>query len=269
VKIDELLEKHDIDSIQKTTRITKENLQKIIARDFEHVNKVQALGFLSILEREYGPLEDLREDWEEYFHTIEEDEKIVLSIQPNNSSSTRTKINQEMNPQLVLAGIGLLVLVFVAFMAFDADKQEKQAPPIPKMSVDLNDTNETLDENHTQVSEANTTSLNADQNATPSLLVDQNISSSALQIVPGKKLWFGMVDVTTKDKSDQIIDKPFDINLTKPIAIVTSKATFSLKNKTSKKDYMDYKKHYFKVENGTLSEITKEQFVALGGPKKW
>lgn len=84
-----------------------------------------------------------------------------------------------------------------------------------------------------------------------------------------KKLWFGMVDVTTQAKSDQIIDKPFDINLTKPMVIVTSKATFSLQNQNSKKDYMDYKKHYFKIENGILSEITRDQFVLLGGPKKW
>ncbi|MDD5360209.1 MAG: hypothetical protein PHI79_04060 [Sulfurovaceae bacterium] len=259
MKIDELLEKHDIDSIQKTTRITKENLKKMISKDFENLNKVQAFGFLSILEREYGAVEDLREDWEEYFHTIEENEKLVLPVRQDNSFLTGMKIDKETNPKLVLAGIGLLILVFVAFMAYDSDTKEIKVPPVPKVVTDLTDTNEVIDENHTQVAETNTTSL---QN-------EQNITSSTLQIIPVKKLWFGIVDIASQVKNDQIIDKPFDINLTKPIVIVTSKATFSLQNQNSKKDYRDYRKHYFKVENGTLSEITRDQFVLLGGPKTW
>lgn len=269
MNIDELLEKHDFNSIQKTTRITKENLQKLISKDFENLNKAQALGFLSILDREYGVVEDLREDWEEYFSNREENEKILLQTQPNSTYLTSMTKPKETNPQLVLAGIGLLVLIFVAFMAYDGDTKEVVVPPVPKV-VDLNDTNDILDENHTvqNNNEANVTNANSENNTTMPQ-GELNVTSSALKIVPMKKLWFGMVDITTQAKSDQIIDKPFDINLTKPMVIVTSKATFSLQNQNSKKDYRDYKKHYFKIENGILSEITRNQFVLLGGPKKW
>jgi len=147
VKIDELLEQYDIDSIQKTTKVTKKNLKRILAKDFDKLNKAQAFGFLSILEREYGVIEDLRESCEEYFANIEENEKLASQIEPNRP--IYMKLKKTFDSQLILAAIGFLVLLFVAFMAFDPDS--KDDIQIPKITVDLNDTNATLDTNSSDV----------------------------------------------------------------------------------------------------------------------
>lgn len=273
--IDELVEQQGIDNIQKTTRITKENLKKIISKDFGNLNKAQVFGFLSILEREYGVIDNLRGLCEEYYADEEKIENATPQIQPNRTYSVNTRSNPLDSKLIWLIG-GLSALFFIAFMAFD--KGDKPDMQIPKMTADLNDTNRTIDLNGTQKKEANATDINAtnsdvDKNTTDlnstNVNLDKNVIVSTLQIVPTKKIWFGMVDLGSKAKKDLIVDKPFVIDTIKSMLIATSKATFSLQDQSGKTEYKDFKSHYFKVDKGVLSEITKEQFVTLGGPKKW
>jgi len=240
VKIDELLEQHDIDSIQKTTKITKENLKRILAKDFEKLNKAQVFGFLSILEREYGSIEDLREYAQEYFVDIEESERVALSIEQNRSFSISMKPKKAFDSQLIFAAIGFLVLLFVAFMAFDPDS--KDDIQVPKITVDLNDTNATLDTNSsdTNSSDINSTIKNK-ANATSSN-VEQNMTVPAKKQSPNKTI------------EDQTIDKSSSIDDNKSKIITKSKSTSSLQNNKTKTNHNNHKRDYIKVEDGNKSK---------------
>ncbi|MBD3807800.1 MAG: hypothetical protein IE880_03685 [Epsilonproteobacteria bacterium] len=234
MKIDEFLEQYDIDSIQKSTKITKENLRKILAKDFANLNKAQVFGFLSILEREYGAIEDLMQSAQEYFADIEESEKLALSIEPNRSFSISMKPKKAFDSQLIFVVIGFLVLLFVAFMAFDSDS--KDGMQVPKMTVDINDTNVTSDinssdTNSTIKNEANTTSSN----------VKQNMTMPIEKQSPNKTI------------EDQTIDNSYGSDDNKSKIITKKRSTSSLRNNKIKTNHNNHKRDYIKVEESNKS----------------
>jgi hypothetical protein len=68
MQLNEIIEEHSLPSISQKTRIAQENLEALVARDWSRLKKVQALGFISILEREYHvDLSGLREECRAYF----------------------------------------------------------------------------------------------------------------------------------------------------------------------------------------------------------
>ncbi len=69
--LNEIIENNTLEQIGRRTRLTEENLEKLFSRDFKGFTKVQTLGFISILEREYrADLSDLRNDCMGYFDGV-------------------------------------------------------------------------------------------------------------------------------------------------------------------------------------------------------
>lgn len=78
MQLNEILEEHTLESISERTRIPLENLESLINGDWERLKKVQALGFISILEREYGAdLSGLRKECRNYFDSHRPTEKRI------------------------------------------------------------------------------------------------------------------------------------------------------------------------------------------------
>ncbi len=96
MQLNEIIEENSLPTISKRTRIPLEYLEAIIEQDWSKMNKVQALGFISILEREYqADLSDFATDCRAYFSHIasEEEEEAPLIITPI-ESDTKKKIIQ-------------------------------------------------------------------------------------------------------------------------------------------------------------------------------
>ncbi len=80
--LNEIIENNTIEQISRRTRLTEENLEKLFSQDFKGLTKVQALGFISILEREYRTdLSDMRNKCLEYFGDI---------VKTNNNSKAQS-----------------------------------------------------------------------------------------------------------------------------------------------------------------------------------
>ena len=54
MQLNEILEENTIKSISQKTKISEENLENLLAANFDALKKIKALGFISILEREYN-----------------------------------------------------------------------------------------------------------------------------------------------------------------------------------------------------------------------
>ncbi|GEM_PF-1612549 len=268
--LSEILEENSVQSIHDKTKISIDILNKIISKDFSSFKKVQAFGFISILEREYGGrIDDLHDECEEFFAAnIKED---VPFIAPDVVKKAR-------KPQWILWLVGFGVLALTTYFLMQSSMQND----VPVYKEDTNLT-ALSDVNHSIEAQAvieSNISMNAkDKNITvPALTTDNNASlatdnnSTGLQqfkIIPTTKLWFGMMDLNTKKLQNSIISNAFNIDTTKQWLIATSKASFSLQSPNGLIEFKDFKVHYFKVDNTGFTEITKEQFIALGGPKRW
>ena len=68
MQLNDILEENSIQAISAKTKIPEENLEYLIASEFDALTKVKTLGFISILEREYkADLSVLRASAEEYY----------------------------------------------------------------------------------------------------------------------------------------------------------------------------------------------------------
>lgn len=78
MQLNEILEEHSLESISERTRISPQNLEALIHGEWGRLRKVQALGFLSILEREYGvDLSQMREECRAYFESHAPGDKAI------------------------------------------------------------------------------------------------------------------------------------------------------------------------------------------------
>ena len=84
----EILDRYSLKEIGKKTRISIENLECLINGDWEKLRKVQAMGFISIIEREYGAdLSDLKKECEDYWSTHQIVETVRSYEIPSSSPS--------------------------------------------------------------------------------------------------------------------------------------------------------------------------------------
>ena len=83
MQLNEIIEENTLPTISRRTRISVENLEAVFHRDWSRLKKVQAMGFISILEREYqADLSDLKADCRAYFAEVgplEEAEPLVVT----------------------------------------------------------------------------------------------------------------------------------------------------------------------------------------------
>jgi len=123
MQLNEIIEENSLPTISKRTRISLGNLEAIVARDWSRLQKVQALGFLSILEREYGiDLSDMRAECRAYFESLppvheENGPLIVAPAETPAGSGTR----------LVLVLFALLAAGggWIAFVSSDGNRTEE------------------------------------------------------------------------------------------------------------------------------------------------
>ena len=68
MQLNDILEENSVKAISDKTKISEENIEYIIASEFDALTKIKTLGFISILEREYkADLGPSREKAEEYY----------------------------------------------------------------------------------------------------------------------------------------------------------------------------------------------------------
>ena len=82
MQLNEILEENTIKSISQKTKISEDNLENLLAANFDALKKIKTLGFISILEREYkADLSALREEALAYY-SQEKDEHGFTVVYP-------------------------------------------------------------------------------------------------------------------------------------------------------------------------------------------
>ena len=117
MQLNEIIEENSIATISKRTRISVENIEKLVRRDFSDMKRVKALGFISILEREFGiELDTLKKECQEYFFSSPEEEfdvKLVVTV-PESGDHESGRWISRLLVLLVLFGIGYGAWYFLA-----------------------------------------------------------------------------------------------------------------------------------------------------------
>jgi hypothetical protein len=278
MNLENVLEENSIESISKKTNISTDNLQKLFERDFSALKKVQALGFLSILERDYGlDLSALKQECKDYFSGDEEDLKIaVYQAKPKGRGKWLFFI-------FLLLLLGVVASLMVYNYTMQNDKKGIQMFLTQEMVLDEVNTSENIPEDMVangtiskdELKEVQDESL-VFEDSDSTRIIDDSINdnnaeaiSTHITITPKYKLWFGIYDMVSGESSHQIVKAPVELEVNQNLLIATSKAAFSIGINDNTTGYKDFKEHYFMLRDGKFSEIKREEFLELNGPKKW
>jgi hypothetical protein len=264
MKIEDVLEETSLLAINEKTRISIANIEKLVQKDFSGLKKVQLLGFISILEREYGGVfTDLRQASDEYFGSL---------VEPINPSADLIKeVSSPSCQKWLILFLSLILIAAIWFFYSSLNVKQTQSLVIPEVE-ELNATiaPSIIDINETDANSSNDTNvtvLNIDNNESAPIDSNITIKASMVKIIPVKRLWFATVDLANKKVTDHSMTNSFEANITGDMLIATSVAPFSMITAAGEKKYNDFRSHYFKVTTGGANEITKEVFVSSGGSK--
>ena len=297
MQLHEILEENSTQAISKKTMISEENIELLLAEDFSSLTKAKAMGFISILERDFNAdLSALKKAALTYYDSRKGlDESINIALPRVEEKKERSKLF----PLLML---GLLAYAswyfFTQFdkktlgtlLPFGDNKLETSVTQVATKDVGALSIDKALAETPADASGAQTEIVVA--SLEPKKVVTQPIASNTQEhfvststkhrkvhalirnrkivLLPERKLWFGLIDIETGKREHFSITKQYKIDVTKKSwLLATSPASFALINHNETQEYNDARAHYFKVSNTGVESLSKEEYVAQGGYKKW
>lgn len=322
MQLDEILEDHSVKTISQKTKIAEKCILELHHKEFDKLDKVRTLGFISIIEREFGvKLNQLREDAEHYYQDQKPKEERITVGRPIHKEKNGT-------PKWFLM-IVLFLLVIVLWFFFNDINKEKITKMIPfqgseesvaadeveiaPKDLDIvplieqtweNNAASTVTESETPVtveepvavveievpeervaSEENTSApdedgsleLQTEEAEEKVVLEEQYIevietkpAESVLTLRPKSRIWFGIVYPATGERDNFTASELYTFDLSKgDVLLATSGASFFLAENGEERTYNDGKAHHFQLNKSGIREVTKSEYVTLGGYRRW
>jgi len=106
MQLNDILEESDVKKISQKTNISKENIETLMDEDFASLSKAKALGFISILERDYkADLMTLREKALAYYEKHGNDEERMVFTVPISEEKTESARGNSKFTLLLVLGL--------------------------------------------------------------------------------------------------------------------------------------------------------------------
>ena len=275
----ERLQEVGAQKIHEDTHISRQHIQAVIHKSFDGLNKVQFLGFISILEREYNlDLTVLKNEGLAFFkeHTLEKPVKkgvFVLS-------------NQEKKPTAIYMVLVLIILAVVAFFSLsDFASQETITPEatenkiIVKVKEDIQAI-KVLEDNASDLNGSDTNNSATDLNLTTNVEINSSVvvmpeiiepvkELQAFKIMPKSKVWIGYINRENYKKYQETIRKELALKRDKEWLLVLghSHVTFNVNGEIKK--FNASGNLYLHYKDGEIKKISLKEFKKLNRGRKW
>ncbi len=123
MQLNEILEENTVKAISAKTNIAEDNIDALVASDFEKINRVKAMGFISIIEREYhSDLSAVKAEAIVYYEGLKEDERVTIGLPQPVEKKGKSKLFMF----IVFIMIGFAI--WYAFINFDKEKLNAMLP---------------------------------------------------------------------------------------------------------------------------------------------
>ncbi len=246
--------------IFEKTHIPIQHIQEILQSDFSSFTRVQFLGFISILEREFN--EDLSAHKAfglSYFDELEKQDSYGLSMIPKEKRSTK--------PLFIIIVILLFVAVLILKFGVFTPKTEKTAVDNtliehvekkikPKIIASVKELNETKELNSTKI----------DSKVLKKPVADV---ANSFKIIAKSKVWFGYIDVLTNKKKQKIFTGEFDLDPSKEWLLVFGHGYIDMYINGKIIKFSSRNDVRFLYKDGKLTTISKKEFKNLNRGHTW
>ncbi len=282
----EKLKNIDIEELYRKTFIARKHLRAILNRDFSKFDRLKAIGFVKIIEREYGfDLSELKNEIESYFSQNNENsgEKDIKNIEKKELNSNKSFQKSKKFPIFALVIIAIFFITLLFFM---------QQKSLTTKNLDKKDNKENIfleqnqtsskdeDKNETQKS---IESKNSDENKTSKQkdLEKKNLLNStdeeepkkavlpSIALIPKQKIWVGIIYLDDYSKKNYLTSSAIELNTTRDQLIVTGHGYFKIEKDGNVTEYSDKNRLRFIYKAGDLKKIDLQTFKKYNRGKNW
>ena len=295
--LDNIIGKYGLDEVSKKTKISKRNLEKLAKKEFGSFSKPRALGFLSIIERDYGEdLSNIKDEVTKRYENEEENQQAHVAFPPPEDKISKRWI----------AIVPLIIALVFGFYLYQNEfsygsKSENKNSLVMKSEQKVFEEQEKPNQDSSQISiKSETIEEKSEENSSFKSSVtksndildvsiiekdDKNISTEkddtnssispyvpieSIVVFPRVKMWLGIIDLKNKKRISRVISQSFDIDADGSKLITTGHGSFNLSDTLGNNlKFNDPNKHYFLLKDGVTREITKKEFKQLNGGKVW
>lgn len=297
-----ILEEIGLQKVSQDTHIEQKYLQYMINGDFDKLNRINTLGFVKILSREYNiDLSDWVGVFEEYWAqnrvNPEEDEKLFIVVS-SNEKSRKLFVFFVIIAFLVIAGVAYTLFTKSTIVeSQEQTVQYDQTPLVQETQAEIqkyeeeNQTN--LEQEKSVIVDTNVSSLGetqeekissvmipkeemADENTPQEAIVTPVITEKKSEIftnqaviVPKIKLWVGVIYLDNFKRRSYLGDGNFSIDLSRDQVITTGHGEFTLKDDVQDLNFTRQTPVRFEVKDGLIKEISWSKFKELNKGNAW
>ena len=258
--------------INEATHIPVEHVQAMLQENFAKFSKVQFIGFISILEREYEmDLSEFRHLGLEYFK-----EQDVKEISNGIFDTPKTK---DKKPLYILSGVVVLFVIIYALGQIISSDTVSKEESTPVLSQDFTEDSKEIEIDKELPQEENATQ---DLNLTAS--VEENVTTTEAEVLPiaaekegtdsfkivaKTKVWFGYINVNTHKKYQKTFKGELSLDAKEEWLLIFGHGFIDMYIDGELQKFKSHKNVHFHYKDGHLETITSREFKRINRGRKW
>lgn len=256
--------------IYEETHIPLKYVQSILHGSFEGFSKVQFIGFVSILEREYN--EDL---------SVLKSEGISHFVEQESAEDTNgifiTPQKKKFNKRLYLI---LIVVIFIIASLFsfnnisnDSTEEEvvdnQHIEDVQKKIEEMNSSVKSLSDENVTVDDTNGSDLN--ESMQKALLVEpiEEVVKKSFTIKSKGNVWYGYIDVKTNKHYQGTFKGEKSLDASKELLLLFGHGYIDMYVNGEIQKFKSRDNIRFLYKNNTLKTISLKEFKKLNRGRKW
>ncbi len=263
----EKLQELGAQKIYEDTHIPIKHVQAILHSSFEGFSKVQFLGFISIIEREYSlNLEEIRQSGEDFF--------VDKKISGENSSLFVSQKNSQKNSKTLLYSffVFFVFLIVLTFNYISSPEVSQDTMSVDNTIIDSIKKDIIVERNVTK-RENNSTTIE------PEIILEENQKvvietpvedvDHSFEIVAKTKVWFGYIDMQTHKHYQKTLKGSIDLDPNKNWLLIFGHGHINMFVDSKAKKFKTYNNIRFLYRDGELTAISKKEFKKLNRGHSW
>jgi len=268
--------------IYDDTHIPVGHIESILYENFKSLSKLQFLGFISIIEREYGyDLSELRDKGLAYFNELDANKNVVI-----NESIYKAPANKK---SFMFVYIAFAVIIFVTVMVYTMGSSEENSNALALENKVIKEVKQNLfiDKNESNSSDnmqlQDEKMLQEDDNISAQLDVNssENVNEEELQeeppaiiehkleIIAKKRVWLGYIDVTENKRYQKTFKGSLKLDPSKAWLLYFGHGNVEITVDNEIKKFHDRSTLRLYYKDGEIRKVSLQEFKRLNRGRKW
>lgn len=259
--------------IHERTHIARHHVQALLHENLDDLTKIQTIGFISILQREYSvDLSEFRAKVEEYF---------FLNAPEEDDGETRFFVSPTRKKKYTFVYVLIVIAIFGVAVYFTLDRLEQDSQKSESHIID-NSAIESAKQSMSKVEELQEVDIvdSEDQNETIEPSADAKEEkevevpkvvevTKSFKIIPSSELWIGYIDLSSYKKYQKLFSGELNLDPSKEWILTLGHGLVKIEINGEIIEINDQSNVRLLYKDSNISKISFTEFKELNRGQKW